>query len=198
MNADFYNALDLLEKEKGIPKDYMIEKIELALANACRKEVGQTAVIRVQIDPVKQGKEYAGYEEINAELPSPTAADPAEREGIRRTEQVRRGSRRRKQRFLHIRESPARRQEPCTEHTEGEAPEPYPESLRREDMSDLVQRRGGECGRGKKRIPRHEERRKYGQHRQERAERLCGSFYTFFSVHHIKSYAGRRQDIIKM
>ena len=54
MNADFYNALDLLEKEKGIPKDYMIEKIELALANACRKEVGQTAVIRVQIDPVKQ------------------------------------------------------------------------------------------------------------------------------------------------
>ena len=54
MNADFYNALDLLEKEKGIPKDYMIEKIELALANACRKEVGQTTVIRVQIDPVKQ------------------------------------------------------------------------------------------------------------------------------------------------
>ena len=27
MNADFFNALDLLEKEKGIPKDYMIEKI---------------------------------------------------------------------------------------------------------------------------------------------------------------------------
>ena len=54
MIADFYNALDLLEKEKGIPKDYMIEKIELALANACRKEVGQTTVIRVQIDPVKQ------------------------------------------------------------------------------------------------------------------------------------------------
>ena len=54
MNADFYNALDLHEKEKGIPKDYMIEKIELALANACRKEVGQTTVIRVQIDPVKQ------------------------------------------------------------------------------------------------------------------------------------------------
>lgn len=54
MNADFYNALDLLEKEKGISKDYMIEKIELALANACRKEVGQTALIRVQIDPVKQ------------------------------------------------------------------------------------------------------------------------------------------------
>ena len=53
MNADFFNALDLLEKENGIPKDFMIAQIELALANACRKEVGPTTVIRVQLDPVK-------------------------------------------------------------------------------------------------------------------------------------------------
>ena len=54
MNADFFNALDLLEKERGIDKEYMITKIEAALANACRKEVGPTTVIRVQLDPVKQ------------------------------------------------------------------------------------------------------------------------------------------------
>ena len=54
MNADFFNALDLLEKENGIPKEYMIAKIEEALANACRKEVGPTTVIRVQLDPVKK------------------------------------------------------------------------------------------------------------------------------------------------
>ena len=54
MNAEFFNALDLLEKEKGIPKDYMIAKIEAALANSCRKEVGATALVRVQLDPVKQ------------------------------------------------------------------------------------------------------------------------------------------------
>jgi len=54
MNADFFNALELLEKEKGISKEYMIAKIEAALANACRKEVGATTVIRVQLDPVKQ------------------------------------------------------------------------------------------------------------------------------------------------
>ena len=53
MNADFFNALDLLEKENGISKDFMIAQIELALANACRKEVGPTTVIRVQLDPVK-------------------------------------------------------------------------------------------------------------------------------------------------
>ena len=53
MNADFFNALDLLEKENGIPKEYMIAKIEAALANACRKEVGPTAVVRVQLEPTK-------------------------------------------------------------------------------------------------------------------------------------------------
>ena len=53
MNADFFNSLDLIEKEKGIPKEYMITKIEAALANACRKEVGPTAVVRVHLDPVK-------------------------------------------------------------------------------------------------------------------------------------------------
>ncbi len=54
MNADFFAALDLIEAEKGIPKEYMIAKIELALANACKKEVGPTTVIRVQLDPVKK------------------------------------------------------------------------------------------------------------------------------------------------
>ncbi len=54
MNADFFAALDLLEKENGISKEYMIEHIELALANACRKEVGPGTLIRVQLDPVKK------------------------------------------------------------------------------------------------------------------------------------------------
>ena len=54
MNKEFFLALDLLEKEKGISKEYMIEKIELALANACKKEVGPTTVIRVQLDQNKQ------------------------------------------------------------------------------------------------------------------------------------------------
>lgn len=53
MNADFFNALELLEKEKGIPKDYMIAKIEAALTKACQKEVGGSTVIRVQLDPIK-------------------------------------------------------------------------------------------------------------------------------------------------
>lgn len=54
MNKEFFEALDLLEREKGIEKEYMITKIEAALANACRREVGATTVVRVQLDPVKQ------------------------------------------------------------------------------------------------------------------------------------------------
>ena len=54
MNADFFTALDLLEKENGIDKEYMIAQIELALANACRKEKGASTVIRVQLDPNKK------------------------------------------------------------------------------------------------------------------------------------------------
>ena len=53
MNAELFNALDLLEKESGISKEYMLSKIEEALANACKKEVGATALIRVHLDPVK-------------------------------------------------------------------------------------------------------------------------------------------------
>ena len=54
MNAEFFNALDLIEKENGISKEYMITQIEAALANACRKEVGPSTVVRVQLDPNKK------------------------------------------------------------------------------------------------------------------------------------------------
>ena len=54
MNAELFNALDALEKEAGIPKEYMLVKIEEAVANACRKELGSpTVLIRVHLDPVK-------------------------------------------------------------------------------------------------------------------------------------------------
>ncbi len=73
MNADFFNALELLEKEKGIPKEYMIARIEAALSNACRKEVGATTVIRVQLDPVKQ--DFRVYQQ-RAVVPDGEVEDP--------------------------------------------------------------------------------------------------------------------------
>lgn len=54
MNTEFFTALDLLEKEKGIPAAYMIEKIEAALISAFKKEYGNNTNVRVLIDPAKK------------------------------------------------------------------------------------------------------------------------------------------------
>ena len=37
MNAEFYTSLEILEKEKGIPKEYMLERIEAALVSAYKR-----------------------------------------------------------------------------------------------------------------------------------------------------------------
>ena len=42
MNTEFFSALDILEKEKGIPKEYMLEKVEAALISAFRKAARRT------------------------------------------------------------------------------------------------------------------------------------------------------------
>ena len=54
MNQEFFTALDLLEKEKGISKEYLLEKIEIALVGAFKKEYGANANARIVIDPVKK------------------------------------------------------------------------------------------------------------------------------------------------
>ncbi len=50
MNAEFFTAIEDIEKEKGIPKDYMLDKIVQALLAAVRKEdpaLGEGAVVEV-------------------------------------------------------------------------------------------------------------------------------------------------------
>lgn len=54
MNAEFFNALAQLEKEKGIPQAYMLEKIQLALLSAFKKEYGNDALMRVEFDTDKK------------------------------------------------------------------------------------------------------------------------------------------------
>ena len=54
MNAEFFEALELLEKEKGIPKEYMLEKIEAALTGALKREIGGSGNIRISLDPNKK------------------------------------------------------------------------------------------------------------------------------------------------
>ena len=76
MNAEFFKALEQLEAEKGIPKEYMIEKIEAALVSAYKREQGGSSNVRIFIDPVKKDvrvfqlrevvdNDFEEYNEIN-------------------------------------------------------------------------------------------------------------------------------------
>lgn len=53
MNNEFFDALDILEKENGIPKAYMLERVEAALISAYKRENG-TNNVRVVIDSEKR------------------------------------------------------------------------------------------------------------------------------------------------
>ena len=54
MNAEFFNALEMLEKEKGIDAVYMLEKVEAALISAYKRDKGGNSNVRVLLDPEKK------------------------------------------------------------------------------------------------------------------------------------------------
>lgn len=67
MNTEFFNALEMLEKEKGIPVDYMIKKVELALISAYKRDQDGNSNVRVVIDPSKKDvKMYQQLEVVEA------------------------------------------------------------------------------------------------------------------------------------
>ena len=71
MNKEFFVALDLLEKERKIPKEYMIEKIEAALLSALKKEYGSSTMMRAVIDPVKEDVKVYTQREVVEEVTNP-------------------------------------------------------------------------------------------------------------------------------
>ena len=55
MNAEFFSAIADIEREKGIPQSYMLEKIEQALLAALKKDYPNCAeCARVELDPVEK------------------------------------------------------------------------------------------------------------------------------------------------
>ncbi len=73
MNKEFFAALDLLEKEKGIPKEYMLEKIEAALVSAYKKEYGANTNVRISIDPQKEDVRVYQQKEVVETVTNPQA-----------------------------------------------------------------------------------------------------------------------------
>ncbi|MEA4824783.1 MAG: transcription termination factor NusA [Clostridiaceae bacterium] len=60
MGAEMFSALDLLEKEKGIPKDYMLEKIAQALTTAYKRD-NEGAGDNCVVEPDERHKELRVY-----------------------------------------------------------------------------------------------------------------------------------------
>lgn len=71
MNKEFFAALELLYQEKGIPKEYMLEKIEAALVSAYKKEYGSSANVRVFIDEAKEDVKVYQQREVVEEVINP-------------------------------------------------------------------------------------------------------------------------------
>lgn len=54
MNTEFFKAIDLIEAEKGIPADYMLEKVEAALMSAAKKAFGTSDNILLSVNREKK------------------------------------------------------------------------------------------------------------------------------------------------
>lgn len=54
MNKEFFKAIDLIESEKGIPAEYMMEKVEAALLSAVKKAYGTSENAVVVINREKE------------------------------------------------------------------------------------------------------------------------------------------------
>jgi len=72
MNAEFFSAIADIEKEKGIPQSYMIEKIEQALLAALRKDYPLNAeCARVVLDPISKTVEMFLQKSVVEEVENP-------------------------------------------------------------------------------------------------------------------------------
>jgi N utilization substance protein A len=71
MNTEFFNALDILEKEKGISKEYMLEKVEAALVAAFKRDNNGNSNVRVVLDPVKKDVKVYSVRNIVEEVMDP-------------------------------------------------------------------------------------------------------------------------------
>ena len=72
MNSEFFEALALLEKEKGIPAEYFVEKITNAIVIAVRRDYDAQDNVYVHIDPEKQAFEVALLKTVVEEVEDPT------------------------------------------------------------------------------------------------------------------------------
>ena len=72
-NKDFFLALDALEQEKGISKEYFIEALQTALALAYKRNFDEVRPVMVELKPEKSTIDIFAYRTVVAEVVDPTA-----------------------------------------------------------------------------------------------------------------------------
>lgn len=71
MNAEFFEALSMLEKERKVSADYLLEKIKNAIVIAVRRDYGGEDNIIVDIDPEKQSFKVSLRKDVVEEVEDP-------------------------------------------------------------------------------------------------------------------------------
>lgn len=71
MNAEFFNALEQLGKEKNIPGEMIMERVETALTNAYKREHNGCGNVRIVLDPVKKDVKMYEVRSIVEEVTDP-------------------------------------------------------------------------------------------------------------------------------
>lgn len=78
MNQEFFEALEMLEKEKGIPAEFMLDKIKSAVTTAVKRSYNGNDDVLINIDPSQSLFEvFLRKEVVPDELPEGETLDPS-------------------------------------------------------------------------------------------------------------------------
>ena len=72
MNKELLDALTLLEEEKGISKEVLLDSIRQSLEQACKTNFGKSDNIDVDIDPETGDFKVEAQKEVVEEVVDPT------------------------------------------------------------------------------------------------------------------------------
>ena len=89
INKDFFLALNELEAQKGIKKDFFIETLESALVAAYKKNFGESRPVEVKLNPDKNTIKVYAYKTVVEEVADPdTEISLAEAKEIKKSYKI--------------------------------------------------------------------------------------------------------------
>ena len=71
INKDFFAALDALESEKGISKEYFLDALQTALATAYKRNFNEVRPVEVVLDEGKYSIDMYAYRTVVSEVTNP-------------------------------------------------------------------------------------------------------------------------------